>query len=204
MLTEYKTIGKETGPVQIKEKGSRFIAYAFPVLSKDEAENAYHALRKKYHDATHICYAYRIGEGTETCLRYSDDGEPSGTGGIPIYNEIKRKDLFNVEVAVVRYFGGVKLGTGGLSRAFSSAARGVIEESVILTVPVVKRIKFSVPYPLFGEIIGLVNQLKLDIISQSYTQETALFEIEVSISYYETTLTAISDRSGGRARFESY
>ena len=200
MLVEYNTIEKETGPIQIKEKGSRFIAYACPVSRKDEAENAIHALRKKYHDATHICFAYRIGEGVETSLRYSDDGEPSGTAGVPIYNEIKRKDLYNIAVAVVRYFGGVKLGTGGLSRAFSAAAREVIDNSSILKVPVVKRIKFNVPYALFGEMIGLVNQLKIDIIAQSYTQETALFEIEVPVSYYETTLTAINDRSGGKAK----
>jgi uncharacterized YigZ family protein len=202
MLIAYNTIKKETGPIQIKEKGSRFIAYAYPVSQKDEAENAILALRKKYHDATHVCFAYRIGEGVETILRYSDDGEPSGTAGMPIYNEIKRKDLYNVAIAVVRYFGGVKLGTGGLSRAFSSAAREIIDNSSILKIPILRKIKFDVPYSLFGEMIGLINQLKIDIISQSYTQETATFEIEVSVSNYEITLTAINDRSGGRARIE--
>lgn len=202
MITEYNTIENTAGPEQIKEKGSRFIAFAFPVSSKDEAEDSVSTLRKKYHDATHICYAYRIGEGTETCLRYSDDGEPSGSGGIPILNEIKRKDLFNVLVAVVRYFGGVKLGTGGLARAFGSAAREAVEKASIKKIVIVKKIKIQLPHSLIGEIISLVNQLKLDIISQSYTQENALFEIAVPVSKYEDVLTAVKDRSGGRVKIE--
>lgn len=202
MLTDYLTLGKQSGPAQIKEKNSRFIAYAYPAENKDQAEKIVLGLRKKYHDATHVCYAYRLGEGTENYFRYNDDGEPSGTAGMPIFNEIKRKDLFNVLIAVVRYFGGVKLGTGGLARAYSAAAREALEANEIIRKKIVKKVSVSIPYDLIGELMSLVNQMKVEILDQSYDQEVVKIEMSAPVADYDAFITALKDKSAGKARFE--
>ena len=98
MIEQFKTIFKSTQPIEIKEKNSRFISQCFPVSTKDEAEETVKKLWKEHYDCTHICFAYLLGEGEISVFRYSDDGEPSGTAGLPIYNEILRKELFNVLV----------------------------------------------------------------------------------------------------------
>jgi uncharacterized YigZ family protein len=198
MLTDYLTLERESGPVQIKEKSSKFIAYSYMAEDKDQAEKMIHDLRKRYHDATHVCYAYRLGEGTERYFRYNDDGEPSGTAGIPIFNEIKRKNLYNVLIAVVRYFGGVKLGTGGLARAYSAAAREALDSSRIIQKQIVKKLSISIPYDFIGELMGLANQMKMTIISQSYAQDAVRMEIVAPVANYKTFITALTDKSGGR------
>jgi putative IMPACT (imprinted ancient) family translation regulator len=106
-----------------KEKGSEFIARVYPVAAESECGDILSLVRKEYHDATHHTYAYRLADDT---VRYSDDGEPSGTAGPRILNAIEKHDLYNVIVIVVRYFGGIKLGTGRLGKAYSTAANEVI------------------------------------------------------------------------------
>jgi uncharacterized YigZ family protein len=202
MLTDYLTLERESGPSQIKEKSSKFIAYSYIAGDKDQAEKIIHDLRKRYHDATHVCYAYRLGEGTEKYFRYNDDGEPSGTAGIPIFNEIKRRNLYNVLIAVVRYFGGVKLGTGGLARAYASAAREVLDSSRIIQKQIVRKLSVSIPYDFIGELMGLVNQMKMTIISQSYAQEAVKIKIAAPVANYESFITALTDKSGGKVKIE--
>jgi uncharacterized YigZ family protein len=202
MLTDYLTLERESGPSQIKEKNSKFISYSYIAGDKDQAEKIIHDLRKRYHDATHVCYAYRLGEGTEKYFRYNDDGEPSGTAGIPIFNEIKRRNLYNVLIAVVRYFGGVKLGTGGLARAYASAAREVLDSSRIIQKQILKKLLVSIPYDFIGELMGLVNQMKMTIISQSYAQEAVKIEIAAPVANYEAFIIALTDKSGGKVKIE--
>ena len=109
-----------------KEKGSKFIATAFTVMSEDEVKSALAEVKKKYYDARHHCYAYMIGPD-KACFRSSDDGEPSGTAGKPILNQILSKDVTNVCVIVVRYFGGTLLGTGGLIVAYREASKAALD-----------------------------------------------------------------------------
>ena len=117
---------KTNGEYEFVEKKSRFISYAYFVDSVELTEKYLKELRKKYYDARHICYAYILNSPVvEKC---SDDGEPNGTAGYPILNVIKKKNLTNVLVAVVRYFGGIKLGAGGLTRAYTKACAGVLND----------------------------------------------------------------------------
>ena len=130
-MDEYKTL-QETSQGLYKEKGSKFIAIAAPTGSLDEVRLQLEMLRKQYHDARHHCYAYRLGEEPYE-IRYNDDGEPSGTAGKPIFGQIQSFGLTNVLIVVVRYFGGVKLGTGGLIQAYKTAAKDAIENGKIIT-----------------------------------------------------------------------
>lgn len=113
-----------TTKTEIKVKGSKFIACIFPVGSRDEAESVYSEVKKRYYDATHNCFAYRINSNN---FRYSDDGEPNGTAGKPILQMIDNKEITEVICIVTRYFGGTKLGTGGLIRAYSDAAKEALD-----------------------------------------------------------------------------
>ena len=117
-----------TTKAEIKVKGSKFIAGIFPIKSKNEAEAVYKDIKKKYYDATHNCFAYRIDSNI---YRYSDDGEPNGTAGKPILQMIDNKELCEALCVVTRYFGGTKLGTGGLIRAYSDAAKEALDKTKI-------------------------------------------------------------------------
>lgn len=114
-----------------KEKGSKFLAFAYPVVSEDEVRALLDKIRKEYYDARHHCYAYRLGLRGDV-WRYNDDGEPSSTAGRPIYGQILSRELSDVLVVVVRYFGGIKLGVPGLIRAYKSAAADVLDHSEIV------------------------------------------------------------------------
>jgi uncharacterized YigZ family protein len=127
------TFNTITAPAKaiFKEKRSKFHAFAYPVENEAEIKEKIAFLKKKYHDARHHCYAYILG-ADKSAYRMNDDGEPSGTAGRPIHGQILSKDLTNVLVVVVRYFGGVKLGTGGLRVAYKLAAKEVLENALIV------------------------------------------------------------------------
>ena len=144
-----------------KEKGSKFIASAFTVTSEEEVKQALADVKKKYYDARHHCYAYMIGPD-KACFRSSDDGEPSGTAGKPILNQILSKDVTNVCVIVVRYFGGIKLGVSGLINAYKTAARDALDNAVIVekTVDEVYSLEFG--YPLMNEVMRVMKEEGLE------------------------------------------
>ena len=125
---EYLTVSAQPISSEIKVSNSKFIAQVFHVLNKHQAESVYANIKRKYHDATHNCFAYRISANE---FRYSDDGEPSGTAGLPIFKILENKDLSQTIIIVTRYFGGTKLGTGGLIRAYSDAALDVLSKTKI-------------------------------------------------------------------------
>ena len=167
-----------SGPEELKEKGSRFLGFLIPARSREEAEEALELLRKRYHDATHVCFAYRIRRGE--IVRSSDDGEPSGTAGVPILQELKREDLWDALAAVVRYYGGVKLGTGGLARAYSETARLAVQGAPRESVVVFKRFSLRYPYALAGEVASVCGRFNLSpkrVIQGMEGMET-LLEIE--------------------------
>ncbi len=127
----YKTLAKPSEEILFKEKNSKFYGYAFPVTNEDEIKNHLETLRKQHHGAVHFCYAFQIGTN-KIQYRANDDGEPSNSAGMPIYGQIQSFGLTNVLVVIVRFFGGVKLGVGGLISAYRTAAQMALEESEII------------------------------------------------------------------------
>lgn len=150
-MTERYTTVKEFGSAEIVEKKSRFIANVKPVISEDEAAAYIEEIKKKYWDARHNCYAYQLGERNQI-QRYSDDGEPGGTAGMPILDVLRGKDIKSTIVVVTRYFGGTLLGTGGLVRAYSSAAKAGLEAAgLIERIPHIRQY-FTVDYTMAGKV----------------------------------------------------
>lgn len=150
-MTERYTTVKEFGSAEMVEKKSRFIANVKPILSEDEAADYIEEIKKKYWDARHNCYAYQLGERNQI-QRYSDDGEPGGTAGMPILDVLRGRDIKNSIVVVTRYFGGTLLGTGGLVRAYSSAAKAGLEAAgLIERIPHIRQY-FTVDYTMAGKV----------------------------------------------------
>lgn len=150
-----------------KDKGSKFLTYAYPVENEAEIKERLDALKKKYYDATHHCYAWRLGaDGAQT--RANDDGEPSSTAGKPILGQILSNDLTNILIVVVRYFGGTKLGVSGLIAAYKEAAAEVIAECEVIekTVDAVFDLMFS--YMSMNDVMKVVKDVQPEIISQQF------------------------------------
>lgn len=146
----YRTILQE-GTDEFVEKNSRFIGYAKPVENEVEAKEYIDFLRQKYYDARHHCSAYILGEQAPI-QRYDDDKEPSGTAGIPMLNVLKKENLTNVCVVVVRYFGGTLLGTGGLVRAYTQGCKVALQKAKIVEMKEYKKIELSYEYTYHGEL----------------------------------------------------
>ena len=144
-----------------KEKGSKFIAETFIVTSEDEAKTAIATVKKKYFDARHHCYAYMIGPDKKI-FRSSDDGEPSGTAGKPILNQILSKDVTNLCIVVTRYFGGIKLGTSGLINAYKTAAREALENAQIVQKTINNIYSLEFEYPLMNEVMRIMKEENLE------------------------------------------
>ena len=143
---------KKQGYAEIIEKRSKFIANVYPVSSQAEASDIISKLKKQYYDAKHNVYAYII-EGSSTYSKYTDDGEPQGTAGLPIYEMLQKQQLVNVLVVVTRYFGGILLGTGGLVRAYTEAAKQGLKNAEIKQVIKTKKITFEFSYELKDKIL---------------------------------------------------
>ena len=154
-----------------KEKGSKFIASAFTVMSEDEAKSAIAEIRKKYFDARHHCFAYMIGPDKKT-FRASDDGEPSGTAGKPILNQILSKDVTNVCVVVTRYFGGIKLGTSGLINAYKTATREALDNAQIVEKTINEIYSLEFQYPYMNDVMRIMKEENLDTQNPSYEMDS--------------------------------
>jgi uncharacterized YigZ family protein len=148
-----------------KDKGSRFLAFAMPVSSVREVKTLIDSYRKKYYDARHICFAYSLGPQREK-YRVSDDGEPSGTAGRPIFGQIQSYGLTNLLVVVVRYFGGILLGTGGLSLAYKSAAAAALFAAEIIEKTIDTDFNISFEYPFMNDVMHLVKSLGVKVVEQ--------------------------------------
>jgi len=198
IIENYLTIGSDYGPVEFKEKGSRFISYAIPINSVEECNKRLSILRKKYYDCTHICSAYIIGEGKEDIFRHNDDGEPSGTAGLPIYSEIKGAKLFNILIPVIRYYGGTKLGTGGLIRAYGNAAKFIIQKIKPVKFHIKKTFKIQFKYNFTGDVMNICEKNKTIIIKQEYMQDEIEFIIDVPIGQVDKINKILINKSGGK------
>lgn len=198
----YLTVDRDWGPEEFREKGSRFISFLFPCGSAKEAERRIASLRDRYADATHVCFAWRLGEGVEKSHRYNDDGEPGGTAGMPIFNEIRRVDFLNVAVAVVRYYGGVKLGTGGLARAYGKGARLVLEASTPQERRLCTMATITYPFSLTGEMMHVVHGLGLEVTEQAHSEAGTCLRVRVPLESLDETRRLVRDASSGRGRFQ--
>ncbi|MCK5808955.1 YigZ family protein [bacterium] len=181
-MKRYTVPAAPAGPIEIKEKGSRFISYLTPVSSSEDAEEALKKLRKEHYNSTHVCFAWRLGNGDETAFRYSDDGEPNGTAGLPIYNTVKGSELFNILVASVRYYGGTKLGTGGLLRAYSASAKGVVEV-VNRKIVIPKQLcTLTVPFKQISIVTHTIEQTEEgDIVSRNYKVDGVVLGVNIPV-----------------------
>jgi len=197
----YLTVSRDWGPSEFREKGSRFISFLFPCATAGEAGERIASLRGRFNDATHVCFAWRLGEGVEREHRYSDDGEPGGTAGMPIYNEIRSVDYLNVGVAVVRYYGGVKLGTGGLARAYGKGARLVLESARPEECRLSTEAMLTFPFSLTGEMMQVVRRQGLEVTEQTHSEAGTCLRVNVPLEVLEGTRHMVREAGGGRARF---
>lgn len=156
-----------------KEKGSKFLAFAYPVHNTDEVKQHLEALRKEYYDARHHCYAYILGS-TKDVYRVNDDGEPSGTGGRPIHGQLLSADLTDTLIVVVRYFGGVLLGASGLANAYKTAARDAIEHAEIVEKTIDVRYRLQFEYVLMNDVMRIVKEFGLTPMNQDYNLDCRL------------------------------
>jgi uncharacterized YigZ family protein len=156
----------------LRERASRFLAHAFPCASADEAGAAVANLARQYHDATHVAFAWKLGTGDAAVTRASDAGEPSGTAGRPIAAAIEEADLTDVCVAVVRYFGGTKLGTGGLARAYREAAARALEAAGARAVFDTRRLVVTCPHARLGMVKRLLRPPEIAVVAEDFGEES--------------------------------
>jgi uncharacterized YigZ family protein len=182
---------------EIKIRGSRFIGFAAPVHDKAQAEQHISERAKKYFDATHNCYAYVVGLDPSVQFRYNDDGEPAGTAGKSILDVIQGRNLTQVVCVVTRYFGGTKLGTGGLVRAYGQCARETLDASRVIERFQMKRIGLRFPYPLTGSVMQILSKYHAAIRDTRYGEDTEL-DVEVRLSQASILTEALRENSGGR------
>lgn len=167
----------ETGSSQYKEKMSRFLGFAVPVKDSEEAKGVIKRYQNEYHDARHVCWAYMIGPERQE-WQLNDNGEPSGTAGKPILGQINSLGVTNLVVVVVRYFGGIKLGTSGLIEAYRLAAREAIEDGKIRECYAMEPLNLTFPYMSADKVMRIVKGEKLEVISQSFDNSC---RIELSV-----------------------
>lgn len=192
----YKVVyGQGTG--EYEEKKSRFIASVAPVSTEQEALNFIDSVRKKYYDARHNCTAFVIGKNREL-TRCSDDGEPSGTAGKPILEVILGADVTNAAVVVTRYFGGTLLGTGGLVRAYTNAAKRGLENAGIATMRYGVEITISIDYTDVGRVQYLLGNRQVTISDSRYT-DTVEFDIRIPAEQESGLRKALTEITSGRA-----
>jgi len=172
----YKTI-KVAAEGVFRDRGSRFLAYAYPVTEQDEIKPILDQLRKEHHDARHHCFAYMLGS-ERIIFRSSDDGEPSGTGGRPILGQINSFELTNVLIVVVRYFGGTLLGVSGLINAYRSAAESAIQNSEIIECTLKEYYEIKYPYDSMNAVMKILKEEELSQFEQIFD---TLCSIKISI-----------------------
>lgn len=202
-LTEkdtYKTIKKSTEAVLFKDKNSKFFGYAYPITSEDDVKLHINNLKKEHHAARHWCYAYQIGT-EKISYRANDDGEPNNSAGMPIYGQIQSFDVTNILIVVVRYFGGIKLGVGGLINAYKTTAQLTLEASKILEKTINVDYLITFDYKNMNTVMRIIKEKKLNITNQkleldcqitiSVRKKEALQVFEIFNNLFEITIKEI-------------
>ena len=163
-IYEFKTIDKAVEDVLLKEKGSKFLGYAYPVSNDKELKERLDHIRTIHPKATHHCYAFRMGLNGEN-YRANDDGEPSGSAGLPIFNQLLANEITNVLLIVVRYYGGTKLGVSGLVKTYKESAKLTLEECEIVTQELEVEIEITFPFHMQNTIFTLINKIEGKVIN---------------------------------------
>ncbi|PRY13143.1 putative YigZ family protein [Pontibacter ummariensis] len=177
-----------------KEKGSKFIALAYPVYTEEEVKEVMADLKKKYYDARHHCYAYSLG-ADKSRYRANDDGEPNHSAGDPILGQIRSADLSNVLIAVIRYFGGTKLGVSGLINAYKTASADAIEHATIVEKHETVLLQAHYAYPQMNDVMSLVKEYNLDVREQHFELDCRL-TLEVRRKLEEEITTRLEEVDG--------
>lgn len=192
-MNSYKTITNTSEGIY-KEKGSKFIAYAYPVNTLEEIKSIIDELKKKYYDARHICYAYALG-ANGAIFRANDDGEPSGTAGKPIHGVLLSNNITYTLIAVIRYFGGVKLGTSGLIHAYREAAADAILNNEIIEKTVDIFFQISFEYPLLNEVMRIMKEEDCIMLKQNF-EMTCEISFKISKANAEKVAQRLEKISG--------
>ncbi len=189
---DQRLVPAREGRGEVREKASRFFGIAFPARTSAEAESSLEKLRREYHDATHVAFAWKIGAGSDSQRRASDAGEPSGTAGKPIALAIEASGLSDVVVAVVRYFGGTKLGTGGLARAYRQAAARALEACGVETAYETARLEVRAPFERLGAVRRLVRPPDVVLVAERFDPDPAI-ELAVRRSRLASVEAALTE-----------
>lgn len=174
MKDTYQTIKAPSEEALFKDRNSKFFGYAFPVKNEAEIEERLEEIKSKHHKARHWCYAWQLGK-LETRYRANDDGEPSNSAGMPIYGQIQSFDVTNILIIVVRYFGGVKLGVGGLINAYRTAAQLALESAPIVRRTVDETFIVKFDYPEMNKVMQIIKQNNLNVIDQKLELDCQIF-----------------------------
>ncbi len=191
MLHEYKTIEKPVENTLLKEKGSKFLGFAFPVNNETELKSALDKIRTEHPKATHHCYAFRMGLNGEN-YRANDDGEPSGSAGLPIYNQLLAHEITNVLVISVRYYGGTKLGVSGLVKAYKESAKITLEEANIITKELEIEIEIQFQFNQQNIIFTLLSKFDAKILNFD-SQQTAIISARIKTKHKDDIIDALSN-----------
>ena len=193
MADLYRTIAAPA-EATVTEKRSKFLAFAYPAATVDEAMERVGELQRKYYDARHVCYAYMLGADRAT-FRANDNGEPSGTAGKPILGQINSLELTDVVVGVVRYFGGIKLGTPGLIAAYRAAARAALDAAAVDERHVMRRVEFTYPYASINDAMRLTRLPGVRVVDSVYDNVCRLV-LDVEADRAEALERAVADVAG--------
>jgi uncharacterized YigZ family protein len=191
MQFEYKTIASPIENTLLKEKGSKFIGFAFPVTNEEELKNALEKIRTEHPKATHHCYAFRMGLNGEN-YRANDDGEPSGSAGLPMYNQLLAHEITNVLVISVRYYGGTKLGVSGLVKAYKESAKITLEEADIITKELETDIEILFNFNQQNIIFTLLSKFDARIINFD-SQEKASIVAKIKLKHKDEISETLSN-----------
>lgn len=191
MIYEYKTIANPVENTLLKEKGSKFIGFAFPVTNEEELKNALEKIRTEHPKATHHCYAFRMGLNGEN-YRANDDGEPSGSAGLPIYNQLLAHEITNILVISVRYYGGTKLGVSGLVKTYKESAKLTLEEADIVTKELETDIEIQFNFNQQNIIFTLLSKFDARIINFD-SQEKASIVAKIKLKHKDEISETLSN-----------
>lgn len=196
----YKTITKASEEVLFKDKNSKFFGYAFPVKSEEVVKTHLEALKKQHHSARHWCYAYQFGtQENNYQFRANDDGEPNNSAGMPIYGQIQSFEVTNVLIVVVRYFGGVKLGVGGLITAYKTTAQMALEHSKIVTRTINRNIELKFEYKDMNKVMRIIKEKNLKIKNQTLELD-CMITISVRLKKMQSIMEAFEAVFGVRVK----
>ncbi|WEK69461.1 MAG: YigZ family protein [Candidatus Chryseobacterium colombiense] len=190
-MFSFKTIESAVENTLLKEKGSKFIGFAYPVNNENELKDALEKVRTEHPKATHHCYAFRIGLNGEN-YRANDDGEPSGSAGLPIYNQLLANEITNVLVISVRYYGGTKLGVSGLVKAYKESAKITLEEANIITKELETEIEIQFQFNQQNTIFTLLSKFDAKVLSFD-TQENCILTASLKIAQKENISDKLSE-----------